>query len=182
MWPKNSSGLLVFCFFFWKRWCYKAVDVDTWTLLYKPRLQQLLKSLATRPAHPQPKDTECAYFSVMLVWLYIRKQPTLMFSVLRIFQQCSSWWTTQMYPLPSIDKTAERWCILGTSSAVIEKLLGLCDKDKYFWRQLLEHPVTKWISRASISLSTTFEKLSRATEPSWCRIFSILFAKAERTF
>lgn len=133
------------------------------------------------PIHSQ-RYWVCIFFGVMLVWLCIRKQPSLMFSVPGIFQQCSSWWTTQMYPLPSIDKIAEIWCFLATTSAVIEKPLGLCDKDKYFWRQLFKHPATKWISRASISLSITFGKLSRATEPSCCKVFSMLFAKVEGTF
>lgn len=69
------------------------------------------------------------FFGAVLVWLGDRNQPSLMVSILCIFQQgSSSWRATQMYPPPSIGKIAEIRCFLAANSAapaVGEKLLGL---------------------------------------------------------
>lgn len=154
----------------------------------KPWSQQLLKSLRTRPAHPQPADTEraCCFFS----------EPCWFGSVT---ETSPVWWflscafSSKAAAAGEPPKCIHRHLLVklrkyGVFSPLIllhlllERNCWDCHKDKYFRRYLFEHLTSEWIFRASISLSIACEKFSCAAEFSCCKSFLRPLCKGRKGF
>lgn len=90
------------------------LPADTGTLLH---MQPLITAVAQKSRYKTCSSAAsryrvCIFFGVVLVCLDDRNQPGVIFSILHAFYQHSRWRTTQMCPLPSIGKIAERRCFL----------------------------------------------------------------------